>query len=764
MQPIDFLQELQQKYDRFYEKFQPVKIKLVFNQPVFTPGDTAFFSAWYLDESLLPVKGDHVVTLQLLDGDGSSVQKILFKVQNGRGSNQMILSKDLLPGNFKFVAYTDWMKNLGEAWFYKRTIQVVARKQLFVKEREDNLVRFYPEGGKLIAELSNKIAVTGPPLAALIIRTGHDPEAATVSLDSAGFGTFLITPAKDKHYFAESAVPGKNWPLPEAEGDGVGVRLESGDPFDLLFSVPTGSKWVDKEIFAVVNSNGKIRLKQPLVIRGDQAFRLPVALQDKSEALHQLFVFDAEGNVLAQRVFMPYSTRRAAVKMQFPSVVNQRENVSGTIVVSDQSGNPLESDFSMTVIQDRLFGPNANQCDFQLDDLPSVAERAEKLGPRHLSTLNDFLITQEWKRIKWQEVLADKLPEIRYPFRTQNRLRGHVVSKAGLPPPDSTVVIGYLQNNTMGYEGYTKDGKFEIPFVFDPWGDDHIFCTLQYHSKSIDNNYDIIISNDSTKITDSWSSSESAASSAYGEYAFNKRLVAGSYSFFGSGQPLVSPRDQNPNLILEDEFLGADYTVKVGDFVVFPTMEDLLREVVPFVQYRKKGSQQGIRMFFRYPTVTKISNDDPLYVIDGVMSKNTAYFMDMKPENLLSLKILNDPNKLPQLGKLGENGVIFIESKKRDTSNPLTRQNHFPIVGISRALNFRMGNTAGDQGARAPDLRSTLFWNPSLKSDASGRKEVIFPASDDVGPVRVLVRGITKDGHAFSAEQTINILFSRAEK
>ena len=59
---------------------------------------------------------------------------------------------------------------------------------------------------------------------------------------------------------------------------------------------------------------------------------------------------------------------------------------------------------------------------------------------------------------------------------------------------------------------------------------------------------------------------------------------------------------------------------------------------------------------------------------------------------------------------------------------------------------------------RIPDLRSTLFWKPFLETK-SGAAEFNFFASDDIGPLKVVVTGFTKDGRPFSVEKEINVVF-----
>ena len=51
----------------------------------------------------------------------------------------------------------------------------------------------------------------------------------------------------------------------------------------------------------------------------------------------------------------------------------------------------------------------------------------------------------------------------------------------------------------------------------------------------------------------------------------------------------------------------------------------------------------------------------------------------------------------------------------------------------------------------APEFRSTIYWNPSIKTDESGKALVEFMVSDDVGAINVMIDGITNGLQPFSS-------------
>ncbi len=109
--------------------------------------------------------------------------------------------------------------------------------------------------------------------------------------------------------------------------------------------------------------------------------------------------------------------------------------------------------------------------------------------------------------------------------------------------------------------------------------------------------------------------------------------------------------------------------------------------------------------------------------------------------------------------------MIFVETRKRDRTATELEPALFPVIGLSKeTAPFAVAYNDATQNRRFPDLRSTLLWNPLQRADVNGRASDTFFASDDVGNVRVLVRGITQDGRPFYTEATVKVGFSSSPK
>lgn len=379
-------------------------------------------------------------------------------------------------------------------------------------------------------------------------------------------------------------------------------------------------------------------------------------------------------------------------------------------------------------------------------------------SPDWQESLDNFMIAQKLKRHNWEEVLFGRKRVLQYGFKNTLNLEGIVVYKeTGKPLPDSTLLMVYLQNHMIGYEARTrKNGRIDLPFLFDFWGKDKIFYTLEINNKEVKNAEVRLIEDSITKITQ-LQHTESQKPDIYSDFTKKKSMINRSFNYFSSDNTSGKIELTNPNALFEDEVMGADIVVDVSRYIVFPTMEDLIREVIPSLIHRKSGGKPIVRIALS-PTGT-MPIGDPLYMIDGVMTKNTEYFLALKPSDILTVKVVKDVAKLSNLGTLGKNGIVFIQTKRPESMKLMSANATLPIEGLSKSVNFFMPDYSVDANKREriPDFRSTLYWNPTVKTDASGKAMVNFYASDDLGLVKITVNGMTADGRPFSAETEVDI-------
>ncbi|MFM7196117.1 MAG: hypothetical protein ACKOYP_15225 [Bacteroidota bacterium] len=732
-----FPDELQAKFESWFKRYPVYTVRMTFNQPEYVPGDTIRFSAWYLKDDLSPVSGDQLLRADLVNESGNTVQRIRFRVRDGRGGNQIILSENLDAGIYSIYGYSDWMRNFGLSSLFRAEVKV-SGKYIPVRQQAGRIeVKFFPEGGTLIAGVPTRVAVTGAPGQKIEITDGVGAKVAAVSLDKSGLGSVLLSPSAGTSYKVAGAVASV---MPSVQPSGISIRIDSVRSSRL--NVVRMNMDAGADYFIVALRNGKMVFRQQLSFGADGRAVVDVPVPEGSTEPVAAYVFDGKATLLSSRLFATAAVSDAGIRLRFAGEPVQKDSVGFFLTLPAEGNSGGAAMVSVSVIQENLFAEGSNGSGLAYGRLPEWASWAADHRITDKAKLNDFLLTQSLPVVDWSAIWSDRQPVITFDRDNRLRLRGTAKGATGAELPDSTLVMSYLLNNAAGYEGYTRNGQFNIPVIFDYYNGDKVFFAAR-SSKAVLHGSVFQLEEDSLRVKPFYKSVPSGQVSAYSDYALKRNIVNRSYGFFTgkSGEATVI----SPNQLLEEEFQGADYSIRVDEYVIFPTMEEFIREVVAFVQVRKRNGIPAARVYYRIEKSIQYYDFDPLLVIDGVMSKDPADLLGLDPRELLSIKVISNPNKLSQLGRLGENGVILVESKKGNLAARL-QKNIFPTVGLnapaaaSNLYRLKPG---------IPVMKSNIYWNPDVRLAPGIAQKFSFRASDDSGPMLMVIQGISSDGRPF---------------
>ncbi|MFZ1808937.1 MAG: hypothetical protein WAU36_17025 [Cyclobacteriaceae bacterium] len=760
------LKELTEKFNSYTEIFPQNKLVLTFNQPEYAPGDTVYFKAHLLDEDLRPIKGRQVASLVLIDADGVEVSRESFTINNGVAGNHTMLSEDLTGGVYKLVAYTNWMKNFSPKVYFT-TLLTVAGDNYFLP-RSDLLVRMelFPEGGNLIAGLPIRIVAAatkgGMPVTAegkIVDAQGNELKSFTC--DKTGLSSFELTMGDEMEYMLEVTGGSKTPIVVEKEGYALQVEREG----ELLkASIQVQSKRASKEsVYVVATSRSKIRYASMISLTEEEVASVLIPLKNIPEGILQVTLFDSKLRELASRLIFVDNQNEPDVNIQLDKEsVATRGTVSFAVSIADQNGIAKTGDFTISGIYGDLFSQiSADNLREQLlvgSDIPEsnyFLREVDFHTEDGLALLDAFLMTKKWERFHWEDVLDNKKNTPNYKPQDILVFEGVATFKDnGKPVPDSTQVMFFLQKNTFGYEVNTGDnGKVSWPVYFDFYGDENVMYSMESRGKALANTT-INLQYDSLPSLKAPLVEQSGKKDPYYTFSTVAKVANASFAYVWDKE-IKEVENTNPNAAIEDELNGVDFTIKVDDYVVFPTIEDLFREVIRFVQNRRVGGK---------PTLRVLSTDsnnpmmgDPLYVVDGIATKNTDYILNMNPGDIAIIKVINDVKKLRNLGSITKNGVVFFQTKVANMGSLIPKDDIIDIRGLNKPLEF---NAAPNQKSnRTPYLKSTVYWNTHPEFNESGKVSDTFFTADNTGTIKIRVRGITSDGIPFDKEEEVQVTF-----
>jgi len=112
-----------------FRELKPVeKLYLQTDKPYYAQGDTMRFKAYLLDADYLRPSGrSGLLYVDLDDADGKPAKRIMVPVENGLTWGDIVLDSVETPqGNYILRAYTNWMRNFGDDYIFKKNISISA--------------------------------------------------------------------------------------------------------------------------------------------------------------------------------------------------------------------------------------------------------------------------------------------------------------------------------------------------------------------------------------------------------------------------------------------------------------------------------------------------------------------------------------------------------------------------------------------------------------------------------------------------------------
>lgn len=104
------------------------------------------------------------------------------------------------------------------------------------------------------------------------------------------------------------------------------------------------------------------------------------------------------------------------------------------------------------------------------------------------------------------------------------------------------------------------------------------------------------------------------------------------------------------------------------------------------------------------------------------------------------------------------NGILTVYTKMDLREQPATPLKKVLIKGYQSPRNFTSPDYSktSDEASRE-DVRSTIYWNPSVTLDEKGQAHINFYAADLSGKYHIIIEGTTRDGMPIRAEKTIEV-------
>jgi hypothetical protein len=712
-----------------------------------------------------PVNLSKVACVDLLDIDNNPVIELKVSIEDFSGSAYLKLPDTLRTGNYILRSYTNWMQNFSKDLFSCRIISVINPFDKFVNIKVSSFpqsadsVIFFPEGGHLVAGIESRIGFrsfnkNGEPvfMKGALVDENNDT-LCHVQTEDNGYGWAMVSPSDQKKIFF---VPlnindrFKKILIPDVQEEGVilsAVPIREKSQVLVKIKISPGFNPSGHNLSLALNSAGLTSIIKE--IRTEKDHEINLLRNDLPYGLSQLMIFDEKEKMLTDRWI--YNDKNELInytaKLQ-KNVYSSREKIKIDIFAADNKGAPVESDFSLSVIKTvtcNLKSFNNNQYR-QLPQLASVSTN------RNLTDMNDYLIFygSHELSLRREENKSMNIPEY------LPELEGHLISgrmidrKSGEPFKSENIslsIVGKVAlcfftktDNNGNFNFVTRErGLSEI--VIQPVSTEKRDCYVELHNpfSVIFNNYEHGLLNlDTSRLSE-----------------INNVII--SMQINNIYEPYYHPMINSQSGRDKPDFYGnPDNTIQMSNFIELTSMTEILKELVPAISIIKKKDRINFRLNNQYQF--KRSENGLLVLVDGVPMYDLEKVLDIKSKAIERVDVLTDRYFIS--GNVFD-GILHFVTKRGDLDAIEMDKSvfHQEYEFMQHENKFYSPDYSNDslKSNHLPDFRNTLYWNPDLHTDISGRATVEFYASDESAEYTIIIEGITGEGKSGTARTPLII-------
>ncbi|KAA6439627.1 TonB-dependent receptor plug domain-containing protein [Dyadobacter flavalbus] len=769
----DFTRQITSKLQLYRHQFPYEKAYLHTDKPYYVTGDTLWFKGYLVDGSMhLPDSASNLLYVDFIEQQtGKNVALRRVQMSGGIGHGEITL--DSLPaGAYTIRAYTNWMRNFSDVFFFQKSIHLFDTESTTANASSDLTdVQFFPEGGQLVAGINTRVAFKavngnglGTDVKGFVLNRNNDT-VSSFNSEYLGMGRFQFEPRSGERYTAFIRTKDEKatrFNFPEVQENGFTLLVDNlSNP--LKMRIIAYCKTPEKKevpVHIVGHSRGIISFAARGVISG-KGLTVSLPTAELPDGITHLTLFDDQNKPVCERLVFINHQRSLNLKVNLSKTAfAPREQTEIEIVATDSAGKPAEANLSVAVtdagqIKQQPYDANIVSYLLLSSDLKGFIEQPgyyfdpeKKQRKIHADYL---MMTQGWSRFRWEDVLRDSL-EAPGRFLEQGiTLTGEVLRND--KPVNSKIMLSlFLSNDSLSNFLSTEtneNGKFAVyNLVFA----DSLQIRLQGMNKKGNQNLSFILNPfDPPKMTLLQVPFYPVTVEAQKFKDFLKRA--------GEEQELTRKIRENRERLLKEVTIKAkkeaprdsrklyntaDATVKITPQLASGNMSvlDMLAGRVAGVQV--SGSGMNASVFIRG------NRGEPLFVLDG-MPVDKAMITNLNVFDVESIDVLKGASAAI-FGSRGGNGVISVLTK-RGNANYDYSQDIVPGVLVSKIAGFNVPKefyapayAVKKPDNLLPDFRSTIHWAPVLKTDKNGKVKFQYYNTDAATSVDVRVEALSPSG------------------
>ncbi len=852
--------DLKQVFMRQLYDYPQEKLYLHTDRSHYVGGDTIWFRAYKVDAlTHLPDTLSRYVYVELVNPADSVVSRTMVCDIEHQAPGHIVLDENIAGGNYTLRAYTHYMLNQGEDYFFimplkisnpyssyiftagelarggdgkvsggikvddRRSAGSVRPANIYIGSEQGNISRytlndgaadvsymnvprkvspgtiyveydnrlaeyvevspfpgdfdvsFFPEGGHLLSGVTCQVgfkALDGEGYGIYIKGEVYDSggnQAAEIESLFAGMGKFVFIPRAAESYYALCRTEDgteKKFELPPVLSEGVGLRVIQSKEKLLIAVQCSGGTNIPEGLRIALHVRGELLYDS--IYDGRPYIAIDTGLMPAGVC--HILLADPSGGILSERlVFIPGNEEVTVNFSTDKNVYGYRDWVACEVELADFDGFPVRGDFSVSVTDDNDIAP-----DYRDNILSTLLLTSELRGyiespgwyfdPANgflaVNGLDALMLTQGWRRYDMEKLFKGTISEPTEYFEKSKYITGRATRlTSGRPSANTSVMMFVPRFGAMLSTVTDMDGSFVFGNIECP---DSTVYYIQAYSAANDQKVRLTVDGETFPV-----------------FTIPALPAALNLNVPADKEPAEVDRGY---LLKSDERSLMEHGMRTLEIEKIRITADAVKKEENPIEarhLRNLGGHGYDEKFLEQRSITRLEQLIPLmpntiivgdhvytrggrtgnfseagipvsFVVDGIVMPEGWNWDDYDLRSAESVELVND-SRTAIFGSRGGGGVIIITSRPGGRNNaPVNRFDNKAIMPLGYQEPLEFYSPAYDTDAskynRKKDLRTTIYWNPSLRTDDNGKASFGFYSSDALSTYSVVVEGLTEDG------------------
>lgn len=585
-----------------------------------------------------------------------------------------------------------------------------------------------------------------------------------------GAVTFYIADSIPMSYYAIAHMQGtsmtKRVDLPPVLRQGIGLSMSLLHQQWRYQIITADTSNIPKQFYLLAQSRGKLLFVQPIADSSHLEGMVPA--DSLPVGITQFLLLDEQGHPLSERLVFVKHPQQSSVTVSVDKLhYLPREQVQLTVALKNSPDSLMQAHASVAVTEDRTvkldsLADNLYTNLLLTSDLKGYIEDPAYYflsdSPERNQQLDFLMLTQGWTRFQVPAILMGQIPPHPFYIEEGQTLSGRVTNILGRPAKDAQVIALQMKQKIIRRTIADQHGRFMIDGISFP---DSTLFLVQARTKHGYATVDLHMDQDSFPRVEYMHPFATTTIQLPDNYLDN----ISKQFYMQGGEKVYHLKEVTVTASLHQSFDENTLYAGLGNPIQGTDLEK-----------RFSSGQTVLDVIQTFPGVTVVggqiqvrgSRGTPLLIIDDMQYQDMA---DDEVDMLSSMNVgeVEYVNFLHGVdasiyGGLGGNGVIIVRLKSGAdfATNPIANGGLAIIksLGYLQPTQFYspVYKTIEQKENPVPDLRTTIYWNPSLSFSVKKSLTCSFYTADTPGTYTVTLEGITDGGEPLHTQIPIQVV------